>query len=62
MRHAPLDSGASQRRECLCDEAGCGKTGPRPVLRGRCGGPDLTNDHPEQAIESIQLGARLLRL
>jgi hypothetical protein len=22
-------------------------------------GPDLTNDHPEQAIESIQLGARL---
>ena len=25
-------------------------------------GPDLTNDHPEQAIESIQLGARLLAL
>src|SRR3954447_11912025 len=25
-------------------------------------GPDLTNDHPEQAIESIQLGVRLRTL
>ena len=25
-------------------------------------GPDPTNDHPEQAIESIQLGARLFAL
>src|SRR3954454_127192 len=25
-------------------------------------GPDPTNDHPEQAIQSIQLGARLLAL